>query len=75
MLRVFFAALFALSVTASPQDRRTTGSESDISGHWILVEQFRDETHVHRISLEATGNKIAGKAGTSRLEGTSRIRW
>src|SRR6185295_9463300 len=69
MLRLFFVALLALSVNAAQQDRRATGSENDISGQWILVEKFRDETHVHRISLEVTGNKIAGKAGTSKLEG------
>jgi amidase len=44
-------------------------SKSDISGAWILIEQFPDERHAHRMSLEVTGNKITGRSGPSKIEG------
>jgi acetamidase/formamidase len=70
MFRVLISALLICCVTASAQDRGATGKKDDISGQWLLIEQFRDETHVHRISFEVTGNKITGKAGSSKLDGT-----
>lgn len=41
----------------------------DLSGAWILIERFPDETHAHRMKLEVTGNKITGRSGSSRIDG------
>src|SRR5688572_2786756 len=41
----------------------------DISGAWILIEQFPDERHAHRMNLEVTGNKITGRSGPNRIDG------
>jgi len=70
MLRVMFSALLICCVTASAQDRGAAGKKDDISGSWILVELFADETHHHRMTLEVLGNKVTGQSGSSKLEGT-----
>ncbi len=70
MLRVFISALLFCGVTASAQERGTAEKRDNISGSWILVEHFSDETHHHRMTLEVTGNKVTGQSGPSKLEGT-----
>jgi amidase len=42
----------------------------DLSGSWILIEKFRDETRAHRMSLLVTDNKITGLSGSSNIEGS-----
>lgn len=59
----------ALLLTMIGQGQVSGARDSDISGAWILIEQFRDETHAHRMHLEAAGNKITGRSGSSRIEG------
>jgi len=47
-----------------------SGSSSDISGAWILIELFPDETRAHRMNLQVANNKITGQSGSSKIEGT-----
>jgi amidase len=56
-----------LSAVSSAQE--APAKSYDISGTWILVEQFRDETRAHRMSLQVTGKKITGNSGSSKIEG------
>ena len=49
--------LFALSCLLT-QGTTITGQE--LSGDWILTEQFPDETQTHRMNLAVTGDKITG---------------
>ncbi|MEK6321099.1 MAG: acetamidase/formamidase family protein [Acidobacteriota bacterium] len=64
MLSILFVALL---LTTFDQGQET--KIGDISGAWILIEQFRDETHAHRMSLEVAGNKVTGRSGTTRIDG------
>lgn len=70
MLLILVSALLLCSLTESVKNRDTAGKKNDISGHWVLVEHFSDEKHVHRMKLEVTGNKITGQIGASKLDGT-----
>jgi len=68
MLRIILAVLL-LSLSAVALAQNTASKNSELSGEWILIEQFKDETHAHRMSLAVDGNKITGKSGPSRIEG------
>jgi amidase len=57
--------LVSINATASAQ---TTPKDSGLSGEWILIEQFKDETHAHRMNLEVNGNKITGKSGPNNMD-------
>ncbi|MCI0387396.1 MAG: acetamidase/formamidase family protein [Acidobacteria bacterium] len=70
MLQILISTLLITCMTASAQDRSSAGKRDDLSGSWILIEQFRDETHHHRMNLEVTGDKITGQSGSSKIEGT-----
>src|SRR5262245_60357616 len=66
-----FVSMLWLGSLATASLAQTAGAKSDdISGAWILVELFPDETHTHRMSLQVTDNKISGQSGQSKIEGT-----
>src|SRR5215813_6009093 len=68
MLRIILAVLL-LSLSAVALAQNTASKNSELSGEWVLIEQFKDETHAHRMSLAVDGNKITGKSGPSKIEG------
>jgi amidase len=74
MRRVLFSLLISLlwlgSLTAAALAQAAGAKGSDISGAWILIELFPDETHTHRMSLQVADNKITGQSGQSKIEGT-----
>jgi amidase len=65
---VWFLLTGLLSVSSFAQSNAFKGD--DITGTWILIEQFRDENRAHRISLQVAGKKITGHSGSSKIEGT-----
>src|SRR4030095_14513173 len=69
MLRMLISALLMGMLSTSAPDRGTAGNQGSLSGPWILTEHFPDDTHVHRMSLEVTGNQIKGQSGPSKIEG------
>jgi hypothetical protein len=74
MRRALFSLLISLlwlgSLTAAALAQAAGAKGSDISGAWILIELFPDETHTHRMSLQVADNKITGQSGQSKIEGT-----
>jgi amidase len=48
----------------------TAVTSEQLSGDWILTEQFPDETHTHRMNLAVAGDKITGTSAGSKLEGS-----
>jgi len=42
---------------------------SNLSGAWILIEQFPGETHTHRMTLEVNGDKVTGQSGPTKIDG------
>ena len=69
MLRITVAGLLLLQLVTSALGQARPAKDADIAGAWILIEQFKDETHAHRMSLEVTGNKVTGNSGPSKIEG------
>jgi amidase len=69
MRRNLVTALVIGLLIISHREQVTAGPREDIGGAWILIEQFKDETHAHRMSLQVTGNKITGMSGSSKIEG------
>lgn len=69
MLRIYLVALLLLSMISVAFGQAGSVKSVEIAGNWILIEQFKDETHAHRMSLELAGNKITGHSGASRIEG------
>lgn len=69
MLRISVAVLLLLSLNTPVLGQGRPAKDADIAGKWILIEQFKDETHAHRMSLEVAGNKITGLSGPSKIEG------
>ncbi len=69
MLRILISVLLIASLAASVQAQGAVTKSDDISGAWILIEQFPDETHAHRMSLEVSGDKVTGKSGSTKIEG------
>jgi acetamidase/formamidase len=67
MIRILVTAL-ALGLLTMPAQGQVAGSQQ-IAGDWILIEQFPDETHAHRMGLEVSGNKITVRSGSSKIEG------
>jgi amidase len=47
-------------------------AQSNLSGAWILTEQFSNDTHTHRMTLEVSGEKLTGQSGVDKIEGTIR---
>ena len=70
MMGILISALLIGSLAISAQDRDKAGKKDDVSGQWILTEQFPNETHVHRMSLEVAGGQIKGQSGPSKIDGT-----
>ena len=68
MLRSSLAVLLLLSLIATPLAKGSQAKDADVSGEWILIEQFKDETHAHRMNLQVDGNKITGRSGSSKIE-------
>jgi len=69
MLRTSLAVLLFLSMIAAPLSQANQAKDTDIAGEWILIEQFKDETHAHRMNLQVDGNKITGRSGSSKIDG------
>ena len=70
MLRILVSILLISMLSISAQAQGTATKAEDISGQWILTEQFPGDTHTHRMSLQVTDNKITGQSGTTKIEGT-----
>lgn len=68
MLRVLLSVLF-IGLAQSAQAQATAAKSDNISGDWILIEQFPGETHAHRMKLEVNDNKLTGQSGSSKIEG------
>jgi amidase len=64
MNRILFYAFLILFLLASAQ------AQVNLSGAWILTEQFPNETHTHRMTLEVNGDKLSGQSGLDKIEGT-----
>ena len=69
MPHISAAVLLLLSLLTPALGQGSPAKDGDIAGAWILIEQFKDETHAHRMSLEVAGNKITGRSGSSKIEG------
>ena len=69
MLRIYIVALLLLSMITVAFGQAGSANSAEIAGNWILIEQFKDETHAHRMTLELSGNKITGHSGASKIEG------
>jgi hypothetical protein len=66
-----FVSLLCLgSLTTAALAQAAGGKGDDISGAWILTEQFPGETRVYRTRLQVTGNKFTGQSGGEKIEGT-----
>ena len=68
-MRILLTTLLLALLTMLAQAQGGAASNEAIAGDWILTEQFPDETHTHRMSLEVSGNKITGRSGASKIEG------
>ena len=69
MPHISAAVMLLLSLITPVFSQGSPAKHGDIAGAWILIEQFKDETHAHRMSLEVAGNKITGRSGSSKIEG------
>lgn len=69
MLRGLRAVLLLFALIATPMVQANQAKDADLSGEWILIEQFKDEIHAHRMNLQLDGNKITGRSGSSKIEG------
>jgi acetamidase/formamidase len=69
MMRVLLSVLL-IGLTQSAQAQATAAKSDNISGAWILIEQFPGETHAHRMKLEVNENKITGHSGSTKIEGS-----
>ncbi len=69
MLRNLSAIVLTCLFTVSIHAQAVSANVNDLSGAWILTEQFPDETHTHRMSLQVVDNKITGQSGGSKIEG------
>jgi hypothetical protein len=74
MRRVLFSLVVSWlllgSLATGVLGQATGAKNDDISGAWILIEQFPDETHAHRMNLQVAGDKITGQSGSSKIDGT-----
>jgi amidase len=64
MLSVLVVAFLFTTLNQGQQSK-----VADISGAWVLIERFPDETHAHRMNLEVTGSKITGSSGSTKIDG------
>jgi amidase len=69
MIRNLCSALLTTLMFVSSFAQATDFKGDDISGPWILIEQFRDESRAHRMNLQIVGNKITGHSGSAKIEG------
>jgi amidase len=69
MFRILFFVLLT-GLLSGLSCMRAPANGHDISGAWILIEKFRDETRAHRMSLQVMDNKITGRSGSSIIEGS-----
>jgi amidase len=70
MLRILVTLFLAGLLSLPSFAQATAAKRDDISGAWILIERFHDETHAHRMNLQVADNKITGDSGPSKIEGT-----
>src|SRR5262245_9616103 len=68
MARTLIRLLF-LSLLINAGGNSVALNSADIAGDWILTEQFKDETRIHRVTLEVAGNKITGQSGPLKITG------
>jgi amidase len=61
LLSMFISILWLGSATTAALAQSSGAKGADISGAWILTEQFPGETHTHRMSLQVAGDKITGQ--------------
>lgn len=47
-------------------------AQPNLSGAWILTEQFPNDTHTHRMTLELVGENLTGQSGVDKIEGSFR---
>ena len=52
LFSLFVSMLWLGSMTTAAFAQAAGAKVDDISGAWILIELFPDETHAHRISLQ-----------------------
>ncbi|MBS1812971.1 MAG: acetamidase/formamidase family protein [Acidobacteria bacterium] len=64
MNRFLLYSLLLIFLLASAQ------AQTNLSGAWILTEQFPNDTHTHRMTLEFNGEKLTGQSGVDKIEGT-----
>lgn len=50
----------------------SAAAQNNLSGAWILTEQFPNDLHTHRMTLEVNGEKLTGQSGPDKIEGTVR---
>jgi acetamidase/formamidase len=67
---MFISILWLGSATTAALAQPSGAKGADISGAWILTEQFPGETRVYRMSLQVTGDKFTGQSGAAKIEGT-----
>jgi hypothetical protein len=68
MIRTLIFILLISSIFVSTQAQGNAAKKDDISGDWVLTEQFPGETHTHRMSLQLVGEKITGQSGPTKCE-------
>jgi amidase len=64
------ALLLLASLTTAALGQTVGAKNDDLSGAWILTEQFPDETRVRRLNWQVSGDKITGQTGSFKIEGT-----
>jgi amidase len=69
MLRLILI-LLVIALTGNVHAQGTTAKQDNLSGDWILTEFFPGDKHTHRMSLEASGNKVTGLSGGSKIDGS-----
>ena len=76
LFSLFVSLLWLGSLTAAALAQAASAKGVDISGAWILTEQFPGETHTHRMSVQVAGGNITGQRlpfsclpGHTKIEG------
>jgi amidase len=70
MLRILFPILLTGLLSVPSLAQADAAKRDDISGAWIFIERFHDETYTRRLNLQVTDNKITGDVNRARIEGT-----
>src|SRR5262245_6257585 len=70
LFSLFGSTVWLCSLPTATLAQTAVTKNDDISGAWIVTEQFPDETRVRRLSLQVAGDKISGQSGPIKIEGT-----